>query len=231
MILKVLISLNWKGRKGITLPEGLQKQAPNWKTSLFQDKENEGKVDSLLTNKGNFPKSDVNKGENTEISDEPSIVKLASEVDHVVDILLESKPIDCQKFTFPEKTSVEFQADVWGQLYSQCTLNEKETKILPSHWTNVFVATFPYCCVNFKRHKLFKNGINLVKVWYYCKIEGCVLNGTATLDKSFSLTIKHEKGKQKCFESRNIMGGGGDRKYLGEKVAVWRSPVSFSIAS
>ena len=38
-----------------------------------------------------------------------------------------------------------------------------------------------------------------------------MLDGTATLDRSFSLTIfnnnlelKHEKGKQKCFESRNI---------------------------
>ena len=92
--------------EGITLPEGLQKQAPHWKTSLFQDKENEGRVDSLLTNKGNLPKSDVNEGEKTEISDEPSIVKSASEVDHVVDIHLESKPIDCQIFTAPEKTSM-----------------------------------------------------------------------------------------------------------------------------
>ena len=63
-----------------------------------------------------------------------------------------------------------------------------------------------------------------MKVWYYCKIEGCELNGTATLDKSFSLAIynkntqlKHEKGKQKSFESRNIRGE--DRKELGEKVA------------
>ena len=90
----------------------MQNQAPHWKTSLFQGKENEGKVDSLLTNKGNLPKSDVNKGEQTEISDEPSIVKSASKVDHVVDIHLGSKPIDCQKFTVPEKNSVEFQADV-----------------------------------------------------------------------------------------------------------------------
>ena len=89
----------------------------------------------------------------------------------------------------------------------------------------------PYCCVNFKRHNLFKNGINLVKVWYYCKIEGCVLNGTATLDKSFSLTIfnkntelKHEKGKQKSFESRNIRG---DRKNLGEKVADMAFPSKY----
>ena len=233
--------------EGITSPEGLQKQASHWKTSLFQDKENEGKVDSLLTNKGNLPKSDVNKGEKTEISDEPSIVNSASEVDHVVDIHLESKPIDCQKFTVPEKTSVEFQGDVWGQLYSKCTLNEGKTKMLPSHWTKVFsdalIATFPYCCVNFKRHKLFKNDSNLVKVWYYCKIEGCVLNGTATLDKSFSLTIfnkqtelKHEKGKQKSFESRNskyleISGGGGgggaDRKHLGEKVADMAFPSKY----
>ena len=58
--------------EGIALPEGLQKQAPHWKTSLFQDKENEGKVDSLLTNKDNLPKPDVNKGEKTEISDQPS---------------------------------------------------------------------------------------------------------------------------------------------------------------
>ena len=56
-------------------PKDCKLQAPHWKTSLFQDKENEGcKVDSLLTNKGNLPKSDVNKGEKTEISDEPSIV-------------------------------------------------------------------------------------------------------------------------------------------------------------
>ena len=75
--------------EGITLPEGLQKQAYNWKTSLFQDNTNEGKVDSSLTNKGNLPKLDVNKSETTEISDEPSIVKSASEFDHVVDIHLE----------------------------------------------------------------------------------------------------------------------------------------------
>ena len=111
------------------------------KTSLFQDKENGGKVGSLLTNKGNLPKLDVNEGEKTEISDDPSIVKSASEDDQVVDTHLENKAVDCQKFIVPEKTSVEFQPDVWGQLYSQCTLNEKKTKILPSHWTTRFRCT------------------------------------------------------------------------------------------
>ena len=56
--------------------------------------------------------------------------------------------------------------------------------------------------------------------------------GTTTLDRSFSLTIfnkqtelKHEKGRQKSFESRNIRGA--DRKHLGEKVADMAFPSKY----
>ena len=122
------------------------------------------------------------------------------------------------------------------QLYSQCALNKNKTKILPTHWTNVFSealnGVFPYCCINFKRHRLLKDSVNLVKVWYYCKIDGCELNGTAILDKSFSLTmcntkteLRHNKGKRKSFESRNIRGE--DRKILGETVADMSFPSKY----
>ena len=62
------------------------------------------------------------------------------------------------------------------------------------------------------------------KFWYYCTIEGCELQGTATLNSSFSIQIinkntilRHIRGKRKSYQSRNTRGE--KRKILAEKVA------------
>ena len=99
-------------------------------------------------------------------------------------------------------------------------------------FSSALVGSLPYCCINFKRHKLYKNGNpkgntntkKIFKGWYYCTIEGCELNGTVTLDSSYSLIIynshtllRHTKGMTNSFKSRHIKGD--QRTALAKSVA------------
>ena len=136
---------------------------------------------------------------------------------------------DAETFVVPATISLSFPASTWRDLYSQRIINKQTGSVrLPTKWGGVFAAAlekqFPYCCLNFKRHNLYKVASKLFKCWYYCTIESCKLKGTALLDASFSLTLRnaytklqHLKGKPNSFKARNVSGE--DRKSLAESVA------------
>ena len=70
---------------------------------------------------------------------------------------------------------------------------------------DALIATFPYCGVNFKSYSKIEGMVLLqnrgLRVEWYGDLGQFIYNKNAEL--------KHEKGKQKSFESRNIRGGGG----------------------
>ena len=124
-----------------------------------------------------------------------------------------------ETFEVAQTISIAFEASIWQNLYSRRIRTENNV-ILPSDWTHVFssalVGSLPYCCIHFKRHKLYKSGKPkgntntkiIFKGWYYCTIEGCELNGTVTLDSSYSLILynsrtilRHTKGMKNGFKS------------------------------
>ena len=104
---------------GITLPEGFQKEAPLLKKYLFRDNE---KNESPLQkeNNNNLLNLNVNNVENTETSNSTSIrCELPDKVDQILDSNSQVKEIDCEKFTVPGETSIKFQPDAWGQLWTR----------------------------------------------------------------------------------------------------------------
>ena len=118
----------------------------------------------------------------------------------------------CFKFT------IKIDSCKWKKIYSLRATNKSNNEVLPSNWTNVvsnfLIDKIPYCCINFKRHKLYSKGNKFVaKFWFQCGIEGCSLDGKAHLDKYMVLhvantktSLKHIKGKKKSFRSRYVRG-------------------------
>ena len=134
-----------------------------------------------------------------------------------------------EHFTIPATTSLPFPSSHWHGLFSRRVINEQNgSERLPPDWRGIFAEAqeipFLYCCINFKRHKLYKvNSQLLFKCWYYCIIEGCELRGTASLDASHSLVLQnantdlcHVKNRPNSFKARNVTGE--ERKSLGESV-------------
>ena len=146
----------------------------------------------------------------------------------------DSPNTDNESFTVQEHCSIDFDRHTWEDLYKGCQVKQNGDEVLPSSWTDVFAnalsEVLPFCCIVFKRHKIYKNdGSKIAKFWYYCRTEGCELDGTATLDKSYrvdilnkKLSLKHVKGKPKSFQSRYIKGD--CRKNLGERAADMNYP-------
>ena len=136
---------------------------------------------------------------------------------------------DCEKFTVQKNTSVKLNKNTWKDLHERCLTNKLGRKVLPPDWTEVVSSVLgevlPFCNILFKRHKLYEtNSSKLAKFWFYCNISDCKLDGTATLNSSYSIDVlnkrtqlKHGKGKPKSFQSRPIRAQ--SRKILGEKAA------------
>ena len=112
-----------------------------------------------------------------------------------------------------------FPSSQWHDLFSRRVINKQNgSERLPPDWRGIFAEAleipFPYCCINFKHHKLYKVNSQLIfKCWYYCIIEGCELRGTASLDASHSLVLQnantdlcHVKNRPNNFKARNVTG-------------------------
>ena len=138
-------------------------------------------------------------------------------------------------FTVPKTGSVRMDKTVWRDLFRRRQANKNGDDILPPDWCDIIesflVEVFPYCSIGFKRHKLYKSksSLNLAKFWYYGRIAGCNLKGSAVLNSSMALTftninthLKHDRGKRKSFESRPVKGR--KRLILGERAADMNYP-------
>ena len=179
---------------------------------------------SRKLNPGNVPESvSIADDDNCHDTDKPEIPEppVLSSVSND-----QGEKNDAETFVVPATSSLAFTASTWHDLYSERITNKQNGSVrLPTNWRGVFAEAlekaFPYCCINFKRHKLYKVDSKLFKCWYYCTIEGCKLNGTALLDASFSLVLQnactnlhHVKRKPNSFKARNVSGE--DRKVLAE---------------
>ena len=185
------------------------------------------KVTDILKNKNDFDGVNVNRDENYDrdssnpSTDIPSRVTISQQGD------------GCETFSVSKYFSMTLESKIWQDLFdrritSKSQKNNTVTVTLPPDWTSAISkalsALLPYCCLNFKRHKLYKNSDKLFKCWYYCTIEGCELKGTAILNPSLTLSmenvntaLKHVKSGPKSFKSRNIKGE--ERKSLANEVA------------
>lgn len=68
---------------------------------------------------------------------------------------------DAERFIVPATSSFAFPVNTWHKLYSQRITSKQNGSVkLPTNWRGVLVSalekTFPYCYINFKRHKLYK---------------------------------------------------------------------------
>ena len=112
----------------------------------------------------------------------------------------------------------------WQDLFDwRVTSKVGNTVTLPADWTSAISkslsVSLPYCCIHFRRHKLYKNDNKLFKCWYYCTNNKAVLYSSLTiffLENSHTV-LKHVKGEPKSFKSRNVKGDG--RKALAKEVA------------
>ena len=137
-------------------------------------------------------------------------------------------------FKVEKQFTIKIDSCKWKKIYSLRTTNKSNNEVLPSNWTNVvsnlLSDKIPYCCINFKRHKLYSKGNKFVaKFWFQCGIEGCSLDGKAHLDKYMVLhvantktSLKHIKGKKKSFRSRYVRGQ--DRLKLEQSVSEMAYP-------
>ena len=137
-------------------------------------------------------------------------------------------------FTIPKIMSVPFNKNTWEGLFSRRKQNKSGEQVLPPDWcdtvASILAEALPYCSVAFKRHKLLKaKSQHHAKFWYYCRIAGCDLKGTAILNSSFFLDVeneithlKHDKGMPNSFQSRPIKGD--NRMVLGERAADMKYP-------
>ena len=97
--------------------------------------------------------------------------------------------LECETFDIASTSSIAFPVKTLKDLYARRIINKNNnSETLPPDWTSAFSSALenplPYCCIHFKRHKLYKEESIFFKCWYYCKIGGCQLNGTAILDAS-----------------------------------------------
>ena len=185
------------------------------------------KVTDVLKKKNDFDGVNVTWDENYDIDPSNPSTDIPSH------LTISQKGDGCESFTVAKNCSVTLESKIWQDLFdrritSKYKENNTVTVTLPPDWTSAISkalsALLPYCCLNFKRHKLYKNGDKLFKCWYYCTIEGCELKGTAILNPPLTLSLenvntvlKHVKNGPKSFKSRNIKGE--ERKALANEVA------------
>ena len=106
--------------------------------------------------------------------------------------------VDYENLTIQK--NIDVNPCTWDELYKRCQINKNGNEILPSDWTDAISAILAealiFCCIVFKKHNIYKkntekivtkNKTKIAKFWYYCRIEGCKLEGTAILNSSYSI--------------------------------------------
>ena len=132
------------------------------------------KVTDVLKTKNDFDGINVTRDGNFDIDSSNPSTDIPSYS------TISKKGDGCETFTVAKNCSVTLESKIWQDLFDgRITSNSKEnntvTVTLPPDWTSAISKALsvllPYCCLNFKRHKLYKNSDKLFKCWYFAPLK------------------------------------------------------------